>query len=108
MTGDQFHLSGFEIELPSEAAMTTMRKGASISSCELYRWTLTRDWADGARVCWVMLNPSDADHEIDDPTILRSWGYSGFTVVNLYPFRSPSPPKCKEWATDKKLVEAVK
>lgn len=90
-----------------------MNKGATLSDCLTYRWTLTRDWAEGERICWVMLNPSDADHEIDDPTILRcihftrSWGYAGFTVVNLYPFRSPNPPRCKAWATDEEIAEAV-
>lgn len=90
-----------------------MKRGAALSDCLTYRWTLTRDWGDGERLCWVMLNPSDADHEIDDPTIRRcihftsAWGYGGFTVVNLYPYRSPSPPACKAWATSRDQAEAV-
>jgi hypothetical protein len=101
------HSDLFGVESPE------MRKGATLSDCLTYRWTLTRDWAEGERVCWVMLNPSDANHEIDDPTIrrcihfTRSWGYAGFTVVNLYPYRSPNPPKCKAWATDSALAEVV-
>jgi len=69
-----------------------------------YRWTLERVWRAGPHVCWIMLNPSTADHLIDDPTILRCihftqlWGYGGFVVVNLYPFRSPNPAACKKWA----------
>jgi hypothetical protein len=27
------------------------------------------------------------------------WGYGGLSVVNLYPFRSPSPAECRRWAT---------
>jgi len=91
-----------------------MRKTASVSTCEQFRWHLTRDWGDGERLCWVMLNPSDADDKIDDPTIrrvihfTRSWGYTGFTVVNLYPFRSPHPTLCEAWATNPKLAATVK
>jgi len=94
--------------------MPRMTKNATLSDCRNYRWTLTRDWAEGERICWVMLNPSDADHEVDDPTIRRCihftkyWGYAGFTVVNLYPYRSPSPSKCKTWARGQNQAEAVK
>jgi hypothetical protein len=81
-----------------------IKKTASISPCETYRWTLTRSWGDGKRVCWVMLNPSTADHREDDPTIrriihfTRLWGFDGLTVVNLYPYRSPHPAECRRWA----------
>jgi hypothetical protein len=81
-----------------------MKKAAEISPCKLYRWTLSREWSDAPKACWVMCNPSWADHEDDDPTIRRvihftkEWGFGGFTVVNLYPFRSPSPTECRAWA----------
>jgi hypothetical protein len=84
--------------------MNQMKKAAKISPCGAYRWSLTRDWGNGERLCWVMLNPSTADHNIDDPTIRRvihftkAWGYTGFTVVNLYPYRSPYPSECRKWA----------
>jgi hypothetical protein len=84
--------------------MMKMTKRADISPYTKYRWTLLRVWAHGPQLCWVMLNPSTADHQVDDQTILRaihftrSWGYSGFTVVNLYPFRSPKPADCRKWA----------
>ena len=51
-----------------------------------------------------MLNPSTADHQKDDPTIqriikfTRSWNYGGLVVVNVFPYRSPSPKECKRWA----------
>jgi hypothetical protein len=44
-----------------------------------------------------MLNPSTADHRVDDPTIrrcmgfARRWGYGSLVVVNLFAFRTPSP-----------------
>lgn len=67
-----------------------------------YRYRLERDLApsfdtrDGY-VCWIMLNPSDADATIDDPTLRRCmgytelWGYARLVVVNLYAYRTPYP-----------------
>lgn len=83
----------------------TIARSADLSRCSLYRWTLTRTWSnEGGHVCFIGLNPSTADHRHDDPTVrrwilfARSWGYGGFTAVNLYPFRSSSPAECREWA----------
>lgn len=89
-----------------------MERGASISNCGRYRWWLRRVWGapllnDGCYpsvVNFVMLNPSTADAEIDDPTIRRciayakSWGYGGLTVTNLYAFRSTDPRELKRAA----------
>lgn len=72
-------------------------RDAEISTCGLYRYSLTRIWGDGQRVCWVMLNPSTADAEQDDPTIRRCISFSQrlragmIEVVNLYAYRSPNP-----------------
>ena len=82
----------------------TIARSAEISSCSAYRWTLTRMWGSGAHVCFIGLNPSTADALKDDPTVrlwtmfARDWGYAGFTAVNLYPFRSPSPAECRRWS----------
>jgi hypothetical protein len=44
-----------------------------------------------------MLNPSTADHTIDDPTIrrclgfARDWGYEAIEVVNLWSWRATDP-----------------
>lgn len=71
-----------------------------------YRWTLGRRWADGPVVTWIMLNPSTADRDKDDPTLRRiiafskSWGYGALSVVNLFPFRSSSPEDCRAWYAD--------
>lgn len=63
-----------------------------------YRYELRRIWNDSLPLLVVcMLNPSTADHQINDPTILAlihfatSWGYGGIVVVNLYAFRAPQP-----------------
>lgn len=71
---------------------------AVISDCEKYRYSLTRVWDDNKpRVLFIMLNPSTADAEKDDPTIRRcigfakDWGYGGIYVVNLFSRRSTNP-----------------
>ena len=72
---------------------------AILSECGKYRYRLTRDlgmMGDGA-LCFVMLNPSTADAEQDDPTIrrcigyARSFGAARLEVVNLFAYRSTDP-----------------
>lgn len=67
-----------------------------------FRLTLMRVWDAGAHLLVVcMLNPSTADHESDDPTILalihfaQLWGFGGLLVVNLHAFRTSSPALLK-------------
>ena len=71
---------------------------ARLSDCGRYRWFLARSWLVGrGTVCFVMLNPSTADGNIDDRTVRRcvsygqSWGYQRLTVVNLFGWRSTDP-----------------
>lgn len=72
---------------------------AIISADEVYRYRLTRRWtaALGLPLPFLMLNPSTADHELDDPTIVRCMrfardlGYDGLGVWNLYAFRATKP-----------------
>lgn len=69
---------------------------APISECGTYRYTLTRG-EPGARLCFVMLNPSTADASEDDPTIrrclgfMKSWGFTELLVLNLYAYRATDP-----------------
>lgn len=77
-----------------------LKRYAELSPCGLYRYSLHRTWSrggDGRCVCFVMLNPSTADAQVDDPTVTRCmgfaryWGYSIVSVRNLYAFRATSP-----------------
>jgi hypothetical protein len=80
-------------------------RDAVISDCGRYRYLLRRTWdARRPRVLFVMLNPSSADAEIDDPTIRscirlsKSLGYGSFEVVNLFAFRSTQPDELQRAA----------
>ncbi|MDP7729528.1 DUF1643 domain-containing protein [Mycobacterium sp. TY813] len=72
--------------------------GAVISPCGTYQYRLWRRW-DHTKpmIGWVMLNPSTADANTDDPTIrrckgfARDWGFGGIIVRNLFALRSTAP-----------------
>ncbi|AYJ85746.1 DUF1643 domain-containing protein [Sphingomonas paeninsulae] len=101
-----------------------LKAGAVLSHCGKYRYRLWREWrlgnsphwdmftdeagkpiVDGAGEQWgepksclfIMLNPSTADAEQDDPTIRRcvafakAWGYDRMEVVNLFAWRATDP-----------------
>lgn len=75
-----------------------VERSAILSEDGVYRYRLTRTWDRSLGVaCFVMLNPSTANAEDDDPTIRRclrfahAWGYGALTVVNLYALRSTDP-----------------
>ncbi len=105
--------------------MDYVAAGARISKDGRYRYRLWREWRlwpepaawrwledeagkpvlDGAgaplgrpkSVLFVMLNPSTADGDQDDPTIrrcvgfARAWGYDRVEVVNLFAYRATDP-----------------
>lgn len=80
-------------------------RAADLSSCGRYRYSLSRVWDTSQRlVCWVMLNPSTADAEQDDPTICRctafakAWGAGGIHVVNLFALRATDPDELRRAA----------
>ena len=75
-----------------------MKRDALFSTCRRFRFELSRDWdTTKPRVLIVMLNPSTADAERDDPTIrkcigfARAMGLGGFTVANLYAYMATDP-----------------
>lgn len=77
---------------------SVMVRAAVLSDDGLYRYRLSRvwDWERG-RMLFVMLNPSTADAEVDDPTIRRCMGFArregcgGIEVLNLYALRATRP-----------------
>lgn len=79
-------------------ARDAVHRAAFISPDGVYRYSLLREWAPGkGHALFVMLNPSTADAEVDDPTIRRCmgfarlWGRGGVSVVNLYALRATDP-----------------
>lgn len=77
--------------------VTAPERGAVLSHCRRYRYTLWRRWADGQACMFVGLNPSTADAELDDPTIRRcvaysrAWGFGGLVMTNLFAWRATDP-----------------
>jgi hypothetical protein len=76
----------------------TMQTHAVISADGIYRYELGRTWDESLPpMTFVMLNPSTADAELDDPTIRRCIGFAkregagGILVANLYAFRATDP-----------------
>ena len=84
-----------------------MTGGAVFSDCQNYRYRLWREICPfGAnQALFIMLNPSTADAEMDDPTIrrcvnfARDWDCALMWVVNLFALRSTDPNALKK-ATD--------
>jgi hypothetical protein len=73
-------------------------RGATISQCQEYRYSLTRSWNRRKPMLrMVMLNPSTADWSLDDPTIRRCLTLAArqdcgsLQVVNLYALRATQP-----------------
>ena len=78
--------------------MWIMKRSAIISTCGLYRYELRRVWDDRLPpMAMIMLNPSTADAQKDDPTIRRCIGFAetnrcgSLIVGNLGAGRSSSP-----------------
>ena len=79
-----------------------MNRGAIISACGQYRYRLWRVWDAGLPVLvFVMLNPSTADANCDDPTVRKCMGfakrlgYGGIVIVNLFAYRATHPKDLK-------------
>jgi hypothetical protein len=75
-----------------------IKRSAIISDCGLYRYEARRIWDDSLPpYVSGMLNPSIADHEIDDPTVIRNWrraevnGCGSLIVWNLGAGRATDP-----------------
>jgi len=75
---------------------------AAFSDCGRYRTFLERRW-DGKPfgspgfAAWIMMNPSTADEQVDDPTVRRArdftrrWGFGAMVVLNIFALRATRP-----------------
>jgi hypothetical protein len=75
-----------------------MKCSAILSYDGKYRYKLERIWQPECQpIVWIMLNPSKADANLDDPTIRRcigfsmNWGYGAIEVYNLFAWRATCP-----------------
>jgi hypothetical protein len=80
-----------------------MKRSAYISLDGLYRYTLARSWVgeglpgNSGFVTFILLNPSTADGQVDDPTVRRCinfakrWRMDGLLMVNLFGLRASNP-----------------
>jgi hypothetical protein len=75
-------------------------QGAELSPCGTYRYRLWREWPAppcARRAAFVMLNPSTASGDADDPTVRKCVGFADrwrcyrVDIVNLFAFRATSP-----------------
>ena len=84
-----------------------MKKRATISNCNKYRYELHREWdKKKGKVLFIMLNPSTACGVSDDLTTIRcvnfakKWGYGGIMIGNIYPFRAKRPKDLRKWTNN--------
>lgn len=88
--------------MSAKSNISGMQRGARLSSCGTYRWTLTRTWDERPKLVVVMFNPSKADASVDDPTITLLCQiaahnrFGGIVVVNGIPLRSSSPAEAAD------------
>ena len=72
-----------------------MEFGAVFDASGRYRYLLWRGWSTNhPRVGFILLNPSTADEQQNDPTVRRcigfahSWRFGSVEVVNLFAYRA--------------------
>lgn len=80
----------------AERRWPTRHPGPAITSpCEAYRYRLERVIGPGPAMGIVMINPSRATADLDDPTIdrvqslCRRFGYGRAIIGNLFAWRTP-------------------
>jgi len=81
-------------------AVNGIEYGAIFDINGKYRYSLWRAWsAYHPRIAFVLLNPSTADEQRNDPTIrrcmgfARTWNFGSVEVVNLFAYRATD---CRE------------
>lgn len=91
----------FALAAPAEVQGSARFAQDGALRCEIRRWWVAKPerWA-----AWLMLNPSKAAADRNDPTALRvthfskAAGCDGWIGVNLYPFISSEPSAMWSWA----------
>lgn len=87
-----------------QAEKDNVKSRALYSDCGRYRYGLERRWGAGGVLLYVMLNPSTATEERNDPTIERcqrravALGFGGLRIANLFAFRATLPVDLKRAA----------
>ncbi|MBW4461377.1 MAG: DUF1643 domain-containing protein [Nodosilinea sp. WJT8-NPBG4] len=82
--------------------LSAIERSATFDSTGRYRYSLERRWSTAPILAIVMLNPSQADSSVDDPTIRRciglaqGWGFGAIAVGNLFAYRSPHPKTLRQ------------
>lgn len=82
-----------------------VRRSALLDPTNTYRYVLGREWGPTDRealvLAFIMLNPSTADADADDPTVRKCvgfahrLGYDAIVVMNLYAYRATDPQELK-------------
>jgi hypothetical protein len=80
------------------------KREAVFSPCRTWRYRLAQIWdEDTAPLYWLMLNPSTADEQKNDPTVercerrARMWGYGGSVVYNIFAYRATDPKDMRKF-----------
>lgn len=100
MSEEQFDLS---IDSAPPPAFPTGRIVRSAVTAPGHRFVLHRAWGPGPTVLWHALNPSYADHDRDDPSVLRMigfsfrWGFGSMSLTNWYSYVTPDPVVLRAW-----------
>ncbi len=95
--------TGVEAEWSRTGCAGAHRGGAWLDPGRRYRYLLWRAWADAGRfVLFILLNPSTADQDTNDPTVercqrrARALGFDGLLIANLFALRSTDPGMLRE------------
>lgn len=98
------HDAGGKVRLPMPE---TVISEAIYSDCREYRYILHRRWEPDApdrSLMFIMLNPSTATEEVDDPTVRKCrvyamlWGYNHLIIGNVMAYRATVPALLRDVA----------
>ena len=86
------------VDIPTKAVDSTVE----FSDCNQFRYSLCRNFASGkGSINFIMLNPSTADLEHNDPTIHRceqraiAEGFGQMVITNIFAYRATEPKDMK-------------